>query len=138
MNTGDVTATKCIITPINPSFLSTDDGINNGTLNVMINCNCINVGNQQIKWYSPDKKEVSFNYTEPEDMPYVLMGTLIIPIFNNSYQGAYYCGVMNDSMFGANINLTLWTGMYGYACVRLSVCQCILRSQFFKVLLHCR
>jgi len=104
----------------------------------MINCNCINIGNQQIRWYSPDEKEVSFNYIEPEDTPYVIMGTLIIPIFNDSYQGAYYCGVMNDLMFGANINLTLWTGMFVYTCVCLSVCQFIPCPQFDKVLLHSR
>ncbi|XP_065903856.1 uncharacterized protein [Dysidea avara] len=106
----NITTPICIIIPLNPSFLPADSGINNGTSNVMINCKCFNIDYQQIRWYSPNEEEVPFNYTETEDLPYVINGTLIIPIFSDSYQGTYYCGVGNDSVFGANISLTLWTG----------------------------
>ena len=88
----------------------------------MINCKCFNIDYQQIRWYSPNEEEVPFNYTETEDLPYVINGTLIIPIFSDSYQGTYYCGVGNDSVFGANISLTLWTGMYVCLCC---VCACV-------------
>jgi len=97
---------------MNPSILSFDGGINNGTSNVMIRCKCINTGNKEIQWYYPDKKEITFNYAE--DSPYLIQesGTLIFPIFNDSNQGTYYCGVGNDLILTANISLTLWTGMY--------------------------
>ena len=79
----------------------------------MINCNCFNFADQQIKWYSPDEKEIPFNYAEPEDLPHVILekGTLVIPVFNELYQGTYSCGVENDSMLAANISLTVWNGV---------------------------
>ena len=90
----------------------------------MINYKCFNIDYQLIRWYSPNEEEVPFNYTETEDLPYVINGTLIILIFNDSYQGTYYCGIGNDSMFGANITLTLWTGTC-VLCVRVFVCLCV-------------
>ena len=118
----DIPAPNCIIIPLNPSFLLVDGGINNGTSNVMINCDCFNTGHQQIRWYSPDKEEI---LAEPEDLPYVTQekGTLVIPIFNDSYQGTYYCRVGNDSVFAANISLTPWIGMF--VCVFMCVCLCV-------------
>jgi len=111
----DITASNCSITPLNPFSLLADGRINNGTPNVMIKCNCTNTDYRQIRWYSPDKKEIPFQLSEPGDLPYFVLekGTLIIPIFNDSYQGTYYCGVKNGT---ANISLTLWTqsGMYVY------------------------
>ena len=76
----------------------------------MITCNCFNTDYQQIRWYSPDEEEI---LAEPEDLPYVIQekGTLVIPVFNNSYQGTYYCGIGNDSLFTSTISLTLWIGM---------------------------
>ena len=91
----------------------------------MISCKCFNINYQQIRWYSASQRKVPFNYTESEDIPYVINGTLIIPIFNDLYQGTYYCGVGNDSLFGANISLTLWTGMCVYLCVSACVCVCV-------------
>ena len=101
---------KCIITPTNPSILSADGGIVNGTSNVMINCNCIDADYQEIMWHSPT---IPLNNAVSEDSPYVIQGSgsLIFPLFNDSHQGIYYCGVRKDSMFAANISLTLWTGM---------------------------
>ena len=101
---------KCIVIPMNPSILSADGGIYNGTSNVMINCNCINTDNQEIRWYSPT---ITISNAVSEDSPYLIQGsgTLIFPLFNDLYQGTYYCGVRNDSMFAANFSLTLWTGM---------------------------
>jgi len=84
-------------------------------LNVMIKCNCINADNREIRWYSASNgKDITVNHAEPQDTPYVMKesGTLVFPIFNDLYQGIYYCGVGKDLMFAANINLTLWTGNY--------------------------
>ena len=120
----DATAPTCIIIPLNPSFIPNDGGINNGTSNVMINCKCLNIDYQQIRWYSPDEEDIPFNYTETEDLPYVINGTLIIPIFNDSYQGTYYCRVGNDSVSVWNISLTLWTGVCVYVCVCVCVSVC--------------
>ena len=131
--TGDnVTTPNCIIIPLNPSFLHADGGINSGTSNVMVNCKCFDVNYQQIRWYFPGQRKVTFSYAESEDLPYVINGTLIIPIFNNSYQGTYHCGVGNDSVFVANISLTLWTGMsvYLHACERVCVCTCMCTCVF--------
>ena len=90
----------------------------------MISCLCYNIDNQQIRWYSPVKEQISLNSTEPKDLPYVILekGTLVIPLFNDSYEGTYYCGIENNSILTANINLTLWTGM----CVSVSELQYIL------------
>jgi len=110
----NVTAPNCTITPLKPSFLPVGGGVlYNGTSNVIINCNCTNFGYQQIRWYSPNEEVVPFNSTGPEDLPYVTLEdrNLVIPMFNDSYEGTYYCGVENESLFGAKISLTLWTGM---------------------------
>ena len=125
LDTGeDTTFPNCIIFPLNPSFPPTDGAVNNGTSNVMINCLCYNIDNQQIRWYSPVKEQISLNSAEPKDLPYVILekGTLVIPLFNDSYEGTYYCGIENNSILTANINLTLWTGM----CVSVSELQYIL------------
>ena len=109
---GDFTAPNCTITPSNPSFLPADGGVlHNGTSNVTINCNCTNTDYQQIRWYSPDEEEVPFQLTGPQGFMQD-NGTLIIPMFNDSYQGTYSCGVGNKSLFVANISLTLRTCKY--------------------------
>jgi len=110
----DFTASHCFIIPLNPSFLFADGGINHGTRNVMINCNCFNTDYQTITWYSPKKQQIPFQLTEPGDLPYAIKekGTLVIPVFNNLYQGTYYCGIGNNPLFASNISLTLWTGMF--------------------------
>ena len=108
----DVMLPNCIITPINPAVLAVDGGINNGTSNVMMKCNCLSTNYQDIRWYSPNKEEITLHYAE--DTPYLIQesGTLVFPIFNDTYQGTYYCGVGNDSMFAANVSLNVWTGMF--------------------------
>lgn len=75
----------------------------------MIKCNCTDTDYQDIRWYSPDEEKISPNGSS--DLPYYVPknGTLIIPTFNDSYKGTYYCGVGDKAMFAANISLTLWT-----------------------------
>jgi len=109
----NVKVSKCIIMPTNPVVLFTDGGINNGRSNVMMKCNCFDTEPQEIKWYSPDEKEITLTYSRPDGAPYLVQrnGTLIFPIFNSSYQGTYLCGIGYDSPFVANISLKLWTGM---------------------------
>ena len=80
----------------------------------MIKCNCINVDNKDIRWYSPNSTEIPSDH-EPNIFPYVVPenGVLIIPIFTELYEGIYYCGTGNDSIFSAGIRLDLFIGKYG-------------------------
>ena len=112
----DLALPNCIIIPLYPSTLHADGGINNGTSNVIMKCSCIDTDYQEIRWYSPDEKEITLNYAG--DAPYFIQesGALIFPIFNNLHQGIYYCGVESDSTFAANISLTPWTGMHFNQC----------------------
>ena len=113
----DVKLPNCFITPVNPSFLPADGGINNGTLNVMMKCNCISSNYQEMRWYSRNEDGVTVNNSKSKDnIPYYIQKggtlTLTFPKFSDPHQGTYYCGVGNASMLDANISLTLWTGMY--------------------------
>ena len=108
--TGFVYAPNCTITPLNPTFLPADGGvIYNGTSHVMIKCNCMNVDYGKVTWHSPNKEEIPLAHAVNKYLPYIIQdnGTLVIPVFNDSFQGTYYCGVGNNSIFSANISITL-------------------------------
>ena len=96
----------CTITPLNPSNLSATGGaLPNGTMNVMIQCNCTNddgtvVG--KVRWYDPaeirlvapghgrfDANTPHFTRVNDDSDTHVV---LIIPIFTDSYDGIYTCG----------------------------------------------
>ena len=94
----------CTITPINPTTLTAAGGVlASGTENVMIQCNCT-YGNgtvvNMVRWYDPDGTRLIINTNnkyvtgspyysrEPDDTN----TALIIPTFNDSYDGTYYCG----------------------------------------------
>ena len=94
---------ECTITPLNSTNLTSTGGtLAFRTENVMIQCNCIvNNDSAKIRWYNPDGIRIlcrgrnnSVNGT-----PYVTTNTksktsitLVIPKFNDSYDGTYNCG----------------------------------------------
>ena len=116
---------KCILTPINPTTLTSAGGtLPNGTERVMIQCNCTNDNGKKInhvRWYDPDGNELlsprsrHFN----DDVPYFTRVTdrdntniiLVIPMFTSSFDGIYTCGKrVNRGLPGppnASVNLTI-------------------------------
>ena len=99
----DVSAQSCTITPINPTTLTAAGGVlANGTENVTIRCN--NCGTlERVKWYDPDGNRL----VDPVNSNGYIPGTphfsrvngtdndivLVIPTFNDSYDGIYTCGM---------------------------------------------
>ena len=94
---------ECTITPLNSTTLTADGGaLASGTENVMIQCNCtVNNDSAKIRWYNPDGSQIFYsqhkNYVN--GTPYFMQNnnsttniTLIIPTFNDSYDGTYNCG----------------------------------------------
>ena len=94
----------CTITPINPTTLTAAGGaMPSGTENVMINCNCTASDGTVVdivRWSDPDGNRLRLPYIAP-DTPYSRKGNdntdntnvlLIIPTFNDSYDGTYTCG----------------------------------------------
>ena len=92
----------CTITPINPTTLTAAGGVlANGTENVMIKCNCTDddgtvVG--RVRWYDPDRTRLQIYNYYPAGTPYYRRAPdytsiiLVIPTFNDSYNGTYTCG----------------------------------------------
>ena len=96
----------CNITPINPTTLTTAGGaLASGTENVMILCNCT-YGNGTVvdivRWYNPDGIQLFLlssdsyipgtpHYTRLVDDSNTNI-ILVIPTFNDSYDGTYTCG----------------------------------------------
>ena len=96
---------ECTITPINPTTLTADGGVlASGTENVMIQCNCTDDDGtviDPVRWYDPDE----IRLVDPDSNDY-MAGTphfsridgaddniiLVIPTFNDSYDGTYTCG----------------------------------------------
>ena len=109
----DVSArASCTITPINPTILTTAGGVlPNGTENVMIRCNCSdNDGSAitNVRWYKPDGNLVyrfgtgyyipgAPHHTRPSGDNNNRNITLVIPTFNDSYDGNYTCGRRNGN-----------------------------------------
>ena len=103
----DVSAqSQCTITPINPNTLTIAGGVlSSGTVNVMIRCNNCTDGDgtvlSRVRWYDPGGNKL----LRPRNNYYV-HGTphftkvnntdndiiLVIPTFNDSYDGIYTCG----------------------------------------------
>ena len=103
----------CTITPLNPTTLTAAGGaVVNGTVNVMIQCTCVATGNQRVRWYDINTIFL-VQSNHPTDYvagsPYFILGTtvgnvqnvtLVIPTFNNSYDGTYSCGIfVNNTQF---------------------------------------
>ena len=95
----------CTITPINPTTRATAGGILPiGTMNVTIQCNCTYYNGtllNLVRWYDPDGTRllVSDNRRYVAGTPYFKRApddkniVLVIPTFNDSYDGTYTCGM---------------------------------------------
>ena len=93
---------ECTITPLNSTTLTANGGaLASGTENVMIQCSCtINNDSALIRWYNPDGSQILYRGHKKyvNGTPYYTINksntsiTLIIPTFNDSYDGTYNCG----------------------------------------------
>ena len=102
----DVSAqASCTVTPISPTTLTAAGGVlPNGTENVMIRCNCSEDDGSVItrtRWYGPDGIIPRFDTADYiAGAPHHIRAsgndnrniTLVIPTFNDSYDGNYTCG----------------------------------------------
>ena len=95
----------CTITPINPTTLSAAGGVlANGTVNVTMRCNnCTNdYGTlNRVRWYDPYGNRLprpGNNHYVPGAPHFLKVAgdnddiILVIPTFNDSYDGTYTCG----------------------------------------------
>ena len=96
---------SCTVTPLNPITLTATGGaLPNGTMNVMIQCNCTNDDGTVVgivRWYDPAGTRLFNPYNNRFDasIPYYTRVNdsnthviLVIPTFNDSYDGTYKCG----------------------------------------------
>ena len=108
----DVSA-HCATAPLNPTSLTATGGsLVNGTVNVMIHCVCsVNESSQVPRWYDVNTEFLA-QLSHPRYVagsPYFIHGAtignvqsviLVIPTFNDSYDGTYHCGIrVNDTTF---------------------------------------
>ena len=111
----------CIVTPINLTTLTAAGGeLAIGTENVMIQCNCTDDDGTilgPIRWHDPDgtrlllsehRKYVPgtpYYRREPNDRNVVL----VIPIFTDSFDGMYTCGIkgLPSGVPSAVVDLTI-------------------------------
>ena len=101
----DVSAQNCTIIPVDPTTLTATGGVLAiGTMNVMIQCNnCLDGGKPltRVRWYDPGRtrllRAVNSDYV-PGTPYFTRVGNadndiiLVIPTFNDSYDGTYTCG----------------------------------------------
>ena len=100
----------CTITPINPTTLTAAGGVlASGTVNVTIRCkNCTggNITLNRVRWYDPDGTRIISTVHKdyvpgtPHFTTFNGAGNdiiLVIPTFNDSYDGTYTCGRRVDS-----------------------------------------
>ena len=111
----------CIITPVIPTTLTAAGGVlANGTENVMIQCNCTDDDGtvvEPMRWHDPDgtrllisshRKYVAgtpYYRKEPDNKNIVL----VIPMFTDSYDGMYICGIkgLRPGVPSATVNLSI-------------------------------
>ena len=100
----NVSAQNCTITPLNPTTLTAAGGaLPIGTMNVRIQCVCPATGSQLVRWYDINTEFITqsnheryvagFPHFIPNDPNGNTNVTLIIPTFNDSYDGRYHCGI---------------------------------------------
>ena len=117
------TQEECTITPLNPTTLTATGGaLAIGTENVMIQCSCTIYDDDRVRWYDPGGFQLYNNasknftsgtphYTRVESSSDNMNVILVIPTFNDTYNGTYYCGIrVNRTTFrapNANVVLTI-------------------------------
>ena len=128
----DVSAQSCTITPLNPTTLTATGGaLVNGTTDVRIQCVCTGNFNGNVRWYDINTEFViqSSHSRYVDSSPYFVLSTardvtLVIPTFNDSYDGTYNCGIrVSSTQFtspSAAVTLTigkLMINTVSYLCV---------------------
>ena len=119
----DVSAqASCTITPISPTTLTATGGVlPNESMDVMIRCVCSDDGGSvftNIRWYKPDGSQVprfesdrfiagAPHYTRPSVDRNNRNLTLVIPTFNDSYDGDYTCRRRSGESPIATVSLTI-------------------------------
>ena len=103
----DVSAQSCNVTPLSSTTLTATGGvIVPGTMNVRIQCSCTESDSTAVnvvRWYDPDGTRLISSRNTAEFNPDVPHFTrvnadsdrdviLVIPTFNDSYDGTYTCG----------------------------------------------
>ena len=113
----DVSAqSSCTVTPINPPTLTAAGGVlANGTENVTFECNC-SFASSDVRWYDPNGDPVRSTSSNSYMVgsPYRVDGdnnvTLVIPTFNDLYNGNYTCrrrGTNESSPTATTVTLTI-------------------------------
>ena len=115
---------SCTITPLNPTTLTATGGaLVSGTTDVRIQCVCtVTNDDQRVRWYDINENFL-VQSTHPTEYvagsPYFIPNnpngntdvTLVIPIFNDSYDGTYNCGIrVSHTVFtspSATVTLTI-------------------------------
>ena len=127
----------CTITPINPTTLTTAGGVLAiGTVNVMIQCSCTNDNGKvidHVRWYDPDGTRllVRDNYRYVAGTPYYIRElnqtfiVLVIPTFNDTYDGTYTCGRKVKFYPPGAPNSTINLIINGELYMQLVICVCI-------------
>ena len=122
----DVSAQSCNVTPLNPTSLTATGGvIAYGTTNVRIRCSCTESNGtpvNTVRWYDPagirlvSAQNTEFNSHVPHFTRVNANSNrdviLVIPTFNDSYDGTYTCGRNTDhrstlNQPNANVTLTI-------------------------------
>ena len=104
----NVSSQSCTITPKIPDGLDPTGGvIVNGTVNVIIECRCVNNDGSlanRMRWFDPTNTRVRGVSNTPDGDPYIIANynnadrptTLVIPTFSDSTSGVYTCGIENN------------------------------------------
>ena len=107
---------NCTVTPLNPTTLAaTGELLVSGTTDMRIQCVCTE---SVVRWYDPSVTIIvaQIHSNHMAGSPYVIRDsftniTLVIPTFNDSYDGTYNCGIrVTDTSFtspSAAVNLTI-------------------------------
>ena len=117
----DVSAQSCTIIPLNPTTLTATGGaLVSGTTDVRFRCVCtVTDTNQLVRWYdiTTDFLNRDTHYDYVDGSPYYILNnrtdvTLVIPTFNDSYDGTYNCGirVSNTEFTSPSAAVTLTIG----------------------------
>jgi len=119
---------SCTVTPTSPNNLTAAGGVLfNRTQNVTIECECVDDHGTQlmgVRWFFFDATLVARQTDPPNGAPYCIsansgrLSTLVIPTFNDSYDGTYICGLGNTYPPNplTTISLTLQGEKYHKLC----------------------